>query len=109
MTFLKELKIENLSHTTGTKVLFNHINFSILNEQKVGLIGRNGNGKSTFLKVIAGVLDPDEGVLNKPGNYEIGYLSQEHDLDNEKDVLESVFAGDTLVMRAVRTYEQMIM
>lgn len=109
MTFLKELKIENLSHTTGTKVLFNHINFSILNEQKVGLIGRNGNGKSTFLKVIAGVLDPDEGVLNKPGNYEIGYLSQEHDLDNEKNVLETVFAGDTPVMRAVRTYEQKIM
>ena len=109
MTFLKELKIENLSHTTGTKVLFNHINFSILNEQKVGLIGRNGNGKSTFLKVVAGVLDPDEGVLNKPGNYEIGYLSQEHDLDNEKNVLETVFAGDTPVMRAVRTYEQKIM
>ena len=109
MTFLKELKIENLSHTTGTKVLFNHINFSILNEQKVGLIGRNGNGKSTFLKVVAGVMDPDEGVLNKPGNYEIGYLSQEHDLDNEKNVLETVFAGDTSVMRAVRTYEQKIM
>lgn len=109
MTFLKELKIENLSHTTGTKVLFNHINFSILNEQKVGLIGQNGNGKSTFLKVVAGVLDPDEGVLNKPGNYEIGYLSQEHDLDNEKNVLETVFAGDTPVMRAVRTYEQKIM
>lgn len=109
MTFLKELKIENLSHTTGTKVLFNHINFSILNEQKVGLIGRNGNGKSTFLKVVAGVMDPDEGVLNKPGNYEIGYLSQEHDLDNEKNVLETVFAGDTPVMRAVRTYEQKIM
>ena len=109
MTFLKELKIENLSHTTGTKVLFNHINFSILNEQKVGLIGRNGNGKSSFLKVLAGVLDPDEGVLNKPGNYEIGYLSQEHDLDNEKNVLETVFAGDTPVMRAVRTYEQKIM
>lgn len=109
MTFLKELKIENLSHTTGTKVLFNHINFSILNEQKVGLVGRNGNGKSTFLKVVAGVMDPDEGVLNKPGNYEIGYLSQEHDLDNEKNVLETVFAGDTPVMRAVRTYEQKIM
>lgn len=109
MTFLKELKIENLSHTTGTKVLFDHIDFSIINEQKVGLIGRNGNGKSTFLKVVAGALDPDGGILNKPGDYEVGYLSQEPDLDNKKNVLETVFAGDTPVMRAVRNYEQKIM
>ena len=106
MTFLKELKIENLSHTTGSKVLFDDLDFSILNEQKVGLIGRNGNGKSTFLKVVAGVLDPDKGSLNKPGDYEIGYLSQEQELEDEKNVLETVFEGDTPVMRAVRNYEQ---
>ncbi len=106
MTVLKELKIEKLSLRTGTKILFENIDFSILNEQKVGLIGRNGNGKSTFLKVIAGSLEPDAGVLSKPGDYEVGYLSQEPDLDLDKNVLETVFAGDTPVMRAVRNYEQ---
>ena len=106
MTFLKELKIEKLSHRTGTKVLFDNLDFSILNDQKVGLIGRNGNGKSTFLKVIAGVLDPDGGISSKPGDYEIGYLSQEPDLNLEQNVLETVFAGDTPIMRAVRNYEQ---
>ncbi len=103
---LKELKIEKLSHRTGTKLLFEKIDFSILNEQKVGLIGRNGNGKSTFLKVIAGVLEPDAGVLNKPGEYTVGYLSQEPALNPEKTVLETVFAGDTPIMHAVRQYEQ---
>jgi len=105
---LKELKIENLSHSAGAKELFNHINFSILNDQKVGLIGRNGNGKSTFLKILAGALEPDQGAVSKPRDYQIGYLSQEPDLQEESTVLETVFAGDTPVMNTVRTYEQLL-
>lgn len=105
---MKEIKIENLSHSIGTKALFKQINFSIMNEQKVGLIGRNGNGKSTFLKVLAGILDPDQGTLIKPGDYQVGYLSQEPDLDNKATVLETVFAGNTPIMNAVRKYEQLL-
>lgn len=103
---MKEIKIENLSHVTGSKELFNDIYFSIINEQKVGLIGRNGNGKSTFLRVMAGELDPDKGTIIKPGDYQIAYLSQEPDLDPELNVLETVFAGNTPIMNAVRTYEK---
>lgn len=103
---MKELKIENLSHRTGTKVLFDAIDFSIMNEDKVGLIGRNGNGKSTFLKVLGGVLDPDSGTLTKPSDYQVGFLSQEPDLDPKANVLDTVFEGDTPIMRAVRNYEQ---
>jgi len=106
---LKEIKIENLSHSIGTKELFNQISFSIMNEQKVGLIGRNGNGKSTFLKVLAGALDPDQGFLTKPGDYQIGYLSQEPDLNDAATVLETVFEGNTPIMNAVRKYEQLLM
>ena len=68
---MKEIKIENLSHTTGTKVLFDSIDFSIMNEQKVGLIGRNGNGKSTFLKVMAGTMEADKGQITKQSGYQI--------------------------------------
>jgi len=103
---LKELKIENLSHRTSTKELFNQIDFSIMNEEKVGLIGRNGNGKSTFLRVLAGDLTPDAGELSKPGNYEVGFLSQEPDLERENTVLETVFAGDTPIMNTARAYEE---
>jgi len=105
---LKELKIENLSHRTSTKELFNQIDFSIMNEEKVGLIGRNGNGKSTFLRVLAGDLTPDAGELSKPGNYEVGFLSQEPDLERANTVLETVFAGDTPIMNTARAYEQAV-
>lgn len=79
-----------------------------MNEQKVGLIGRNGNGKSTFLKILAGALDPDKGSLIKPGDYQIGYLSQEPDLNEKQTVLETVFAGNTPIMEAVRRYEELL-
>lgn len=105
---MKELKIENLSHSTARLQLFNNINFSIQNEEKIGLIGRNGNGKSTFLKTVAGKFKPDAGTLHKPRDYEIGYLSQEPDLDTDKNVLETVFAANTPIMEAVRAYENLL-
>lgn len=91
------------------KPLFDQINFSIIDEQKVGLVGRNGNGKSTFLKVIADEFIPDAGMITKPGGYQIGYLSQEPDLNPEKNVLEIVFDGNTPLMNAVRSYEQQLL
>lgn len=106
--FLKEIKIENLSHSIGTKTLFNAINFSIMNEEKVGLIGRNGNGKSTFLKILASALDPDKGTLTKPSDYQVGYLNQEPDLNETQTVLQTVFEGNTPIMNAVRKYEELL-
>ncbi len=103
---MKEIKIENLSHMTGTKVLFDQIDFSIMNEQKVGLIGRNGNGKSTFLKVMAGAMDPDKGQITKQSGYQIAYLNQEPDLDPKATVIETAFAGNSPIMNTVRAYEQ---
>src|SRR5699024_8129769 len=63
---------------------------------------------SDLLKVLAGILDPDQGTLIKPGDYQVGYLSQEPDLDNKATVLETVFAGNTPIMNAVRKYEQLL-
>ena len=54
-------------------------------------------------------LDPQKGKLTKPGDYQIGYLSQEPDLDPEKSVLETVFEGNTPIMNAVRQYEQLLL
>lgn len=105
---MKEFKIENLSHTTGNKPLFNEIDFSIMNEEKVGLIGQNGTGKSSFLKIMSGILEPDKGNIQKPGDYQIGYLSQEPDLDEELNVLQTVFAGNSPIMKTVRQYEQIL-
>lgn len=108
MVLLKELKIENLSHSTASKQLFNSIDLSIRTGEKIGLIGRNGSGKSTMLKVFAGEFEPDSGKIMKAQDYQISYLSQDTDLDADKDVLETVFAKDTPVMNTVRNYQKIL-
>lgn len=108
MVLLKELKIENLSHSTASKQLFNSIDLSIRTGEKIGLIGRNGTGKSTMLKVFAGEFEPDSGKIMKAQDYQIAYLSQDTDLDADKDVLETVFAKDTPVMNTVRNYQKIL-
>ncbi len=109
MVLLKEMKIENLTHATASKQLFNRIDFSIRSDEKIGLIGRNGTGKSTMLKTLAGEFEPDSGNIMKPGDYQIAYLSQEPDLDDNKNVLETVFEKDTPIMNTVRTYQNALL
>lgn len=106
--YLKELKVENLSHSTASKQLFSGIDLSIRSNEKLALIGRNGTGKSTMLKVIAGEFEPDAGQVMKPKNYQISYLSQDTDLDPAKDVLETVYAKDTPIMNTVRSYQMIL-
>ena len=108
MVRLKELKIEELSHSTASKQLFDRINLSIRSDEKIGLIGQNGTGKSTMLKVIAGEFQPDAGKVMKAQNYQIAYLSQDTDLDPAKDVLETIFAKDTPIMNTVREYQRIL-
>lgn len=68
--------IHSLSKSYGTQNLFNKISFSILAEDRIGLIGPNGSGKSTLLKIIMGLEEPDEGFISKRQNLHIGYASQ---------------------------------
>lgn len=106
MVILKEIKIEDLSHSTSSKDLFKDINLSIRNQDKIALIGRNGTGKSTLLKVFAGKFEPDSGRVMKAQDYQIAYLSQDTNLDSAKDVLETIFSKDTPIMNTVRKYQK---
>lgn len=105
---MKELKIEGLTHSFGMKQLFNQIDFSIIENQKIGLIGVNGTGKTTLLDILAGKLKPDSGIRSKPGDYTIGYLKQNQDINLERSVLDIVFDGDNPLMRTVRYYEHVL-
>lgn len=105
---MKEWKIENLTHSYGIKTLFNGLAFSIKESQRVGLIGVNGTGKTSLLRIVAGELKPDEGLISKPGEYEIGYLSQQSNLDEEKTVFETVFEGESPIVQAARYYEEVL-
>ena len=70
------LNVEKVSKTYGEKELFNNISLGINSGDKIGLIGVNGTGKSTLLKIIAGIEEPDEGQVVKGKGIELAYLAQ---------------------------------
>ena len=100
------LSIENLEKSYGERVLFAEVTFGIDEGDKIGLIGVNGTGKSTFLKVIAGVETADAGKVTKGNSVKVEYLPQVPEFDDKATVLAQVFIGNSPVMQVVRDYEE---
>ena len=98
------LSAENLSFSYGDRVLFKNINFNVEEGDKVGVIGVNGTGKSTFLKMIAN-RDNGGGKLTIPGSVVMEYLPQDPPFEPQATVLEQVFKGDSPLMVLLRKYE----
>ncbi|MDG5786058.1 ABC-F family ATP-binding cassette domain-containing protein [Evansella sp. AB-P1] len=103
------LRVENLHKTYGEKDLFNHISFNIEEKDRIGLIGVNGTGKSTLLKVLAGIEGKEDGQLYHSNNFEIEYLPQEPQLKEELTVLDQVYFGEATIMRVMREYESALL
>ncbi|HQD12390.1 MAG TPA: ABC-F family ATP-binding cassette domain-containing protein, partial [Chitinophagales bacterium] len=80
------LQAQNLSIIFGSRTLFDNVSFTIQPRDRIGLVGRNGVGKSTLLKTINGEISPQEGNITKPGGYTIGFLKQEIRGQNEPTV-----------------------
>ena len=87
------LNAENISKSYSEKILLKNISLSINEGDKIGVIGINGTGKSTLLKIIAGLEIPDEGKITKGSSINIEYLPQNPDFHPEATVLEQVFRG----------------
>ncbi|MCR5500898.1 MAG: ATP-binding cassette domain-containing protein [Acetatifactor sp.] len=88
------LNVEHLTHDFGDRMIFNDVSFRLLKGEHVGLIGANGEGKSTFMNVITGSLVPDEGKVEWAKNVRAGYLDQHTVLtagQTIRDVLASAF------------------
>jgi ABC transport system ATP-binding/permease protein len=102
---VKMISIENVSKSYGEKQLFNDLAFTISEKDRVGLIGVNGTGKSSLLKIVAGIDLPDTGEIVKAKDYQVSYLSQQPDLTGELTVLEQVFEGNAPILRLLREYE----
>ena len=100
------LTVENLSKSYGEKILFENINFTIDNGDKIGLVGVNGTGKSTFIKTIAGVITPDYGSIIKARGLQIESLLQDAELEPDNTVLMEVFKGNQPIMKVLAQYEQ---
>lgn len=99
------LAVTALSKSFGDKDLFNHIDFSIETGERIGLVGVNGTGKSTFLKVLAGVEPKDSGQVRHPKAFSLSYLAQEATLNEELSVLDEIYTGEAEVIVAMRAYE----
>lgn len=102
------LSIENLTKTYGDKTLFENISFGIDEGDKIGIVGVNGTGKSTFIKTIAGLLPVDSGNLIKAKTMRVGYLAQDSELDAENTILMEVFKGTDPLMQVLREYEMLL-
>ena len=99
------LSAEHLSINFGMKQLLTDVNFYLNEGDKVGIIGINGTGKSTFLKVLAGVIEADEGRISRNPNVQVSYLSQNPAMDDEATVLEQVFLHFPAEFRELNEYE----
>lgn len=102
---MKVLTVENLVKSYGDKLLFNNISFSITENDKYGLIGINGTGKSTLLKVISGIESTDAGIITHPNDYVIEYVPQEPSFNTDLTVIEDIFSGNSPLMKLFRSYE----
>lgn len=88
------LNVENLSHGFGDRTIFTNVSFRLLKGEHIGLVGANGEGKSTFMNIITGKLMPDEGKIEWAKNVRVGYLDQHTALQKGmtvKSVLASAF------------------
>lgn len=88
------LTVKNLSHGFGDRAIFNNVSFRLLKGEHIGLIGANGEGKSTFMNIITDSLEPDDGTVLWSKHVRVGYLDQHTTLDatmSIRDVLRTAF------------------
>ena len=99
------LQAENLSINFGDRQLLDNVNFYLDDGDKVGVIGINGTGKSTFLKVLAGVTEADGGKIVRNPNVQISYLSQNDPMSDDDTILEHIFRSFPEDFRLINEYE----
>ncbi|MBC2458736.1 ABC-F family ATP-binding cassette domain-containing protein [Clostridium beijerinckii] len=102
------ITLENISKNYSDKILLNNVSLGINDGDKIGLIGINGAGKSTFLKVVSGREEFFDGNIVKGKNVRIEYLDQNPLFDEDATVLEQIFKGDTKEMKLLKRYEELL-
>ena len=96
------LQIENLTKSYGDRVLFDSVTFGVNQGDKIGLIAKNGTGKSTLLSIISGKETADSGKVTFRSGIRVGYVEQTPGFDPEATVIQACMAADTPASRATR-------
>ena len=100
------LTLENVSRDFDGTPLFSNVTFGIQEGENVGLIGRNGTGKTTLLRMIVGAEQPDTGRIYRSGSPVVGYLPQNPEVDPNRSVLDTIFASNDQRMALIHDYEE---
>ncbi|MBA8779097.1 ABC-F family ATP-binding cassette domain-containing protein [Staphylococcus schleiferi subsp. coagulans] len=103
---MEAYKIEHLNKSYADKVIFDDLHLSISHQERIGLVGINGTGKSSLLKVIAGKDDDFDAEQSHPKNYRIRYAAQNHDLNPEMTVYETVYGANSKELQVIKRYEE---
>ncbi|KRN58866.1 ABC-F family ATP-binding cassette domain-containing protein [Limosilactobacillus secaliphilus] len=103
---MQTLRADNLTSIYGEKTLFKNVSVIVNENDRIGLIGVNGSGKTSLLNVLSGETSADSGEITKPNDYTIGYLKQKPVLDPNKTIMDAVFSGDQLIFATIRKYEE---
>lgn len=99
------LSAENLSKSFGDKILFQNIAFGLEKGQKTALIAKNGTGKTTLLRILTGLEQPDTGLATFRKGIKVGFLDQNPQFGDSKTAFEAVLHSDNPVIKAIRNYE----
>ncbi len=102
------LQVDNLSKSFGEKLLFEDISFGVHKDQKIALIAKNGTGKSTLLKIIAGIETYDTGSIIMRNDVSFAFLDQNPEYDESLSVLEGVFASSKSILKIIKEYEEAV-
>lgn len=100
------ISLQNIEKSYGTRLLFKEVNITFTTEKRLGLVGINGTGKSTFLKILAGQMEADKGTIERNGKASIHYLAQTPDFDAGSTLLEAVLDGDHPRLQMVKVFER---
>ncbi|MCB0795575.1 MAG: ABC-F family ATP-binding cassette domain-containing protein [Flavobacteriales bacterium] len=99
------LSVEKLAKRYGPKLLFENLSFGLERGEKAAIVARNGTGKSTLLKCLAGIETPDSGQVTLNRAIQIGYLGQEATLSGDRSLVDEMLDQDDPVSNAIRAYE----
>ena len=107
---MSDFIVEHLSKSVGDKTVFQDISFIIHEQDRIGIIGVNGTGKTTLLDVISGKLgfDGDRSPFSAKNDYRIAYLTQDPTFDETKTILDTVLSDDLREMQLIRAYENLM-
>lgn len=102
------LQIEDLTKSYGDRILFDSVTFGVNQGDKIGLIAKNGTGKTTLLRIIAGIEAPDRGNVTFRADIRTGIVQQTPEFNPDSTVLEACLNSDTETCRIIEAYEQAV-